>query len=259
MNNEHPIKALLVVTLTALVCSILVTVAAVTLKPIQKAYQNLERNRAIVAVSGLADKYAELSDREIVSLFQSLDARIIDLETGKFDNHFNPDTFDSWQTNNDSKLMTAIPTEQDSAKLGHRPRLMTVYFVNQADQLQRMILPIYGQGMWSTIYGYIAIEADLTTIADIIFYQQKETAGIGDKILHPSWQASWQGRKIYDKQLNLQIAGGQIKTSESSEHHIDAISGATVTVDSVKNMVRYWFGNHGYAKFLRALDAEVNS
>ena len=258
MNNDHPIKALLVVTLTALVCSILVTVAAVTLKPIQKAYQNLERNRAIVAVSGLSEKTADLSDREVVSLFQSLEATIIDLESGKFDNNFNPDTFDSWQSNNDPELITLIPSEQDSAKLGQRPRLITVYFVNQADQFQRLILPIYGQGMWSTIYGYIALEADLTTIADITFYQQKETAGIGDKILNPNWQASWQGRKIYDAQLNLQIGGAQVKTSESSVHQIDAISGATVTVDSVKNMVRYWFGNQGYAKFLHAYRAEVN-
>ena len=259
MNNDHPFKALLVVTLTALVCSILVTVAAGTLKPIQNAYQTLERNRAIVAVRGLNEKSADLSDREVVNLFQTLDARIVDLESGQFDNQFNPDTFDSWQTNIDTELMTAIPTAEDSAKLGQRPRLITVYFVNQTDQLQRLILPVYGQGMWSTIYGYIALEADLSTIADITFYQQKETAGIGDKILNPIWQASWQGRKIYDEQLNLQIAGGQVKTSESSVHHIDAISGATVTVDSVKNMVRYWFGSHGYSKFLHALQAEVNS
>ena len=258
MNNDNPIKALLVVTVTALVCSVMVTVAAVTLQPRQKAYENLERNRAIVAVSGLSDNLKPLTDREIVNLFQKIEARIIDLEAGEFDTNYNPTTFDSWQADNNPELSTAIPIEQDLAKLGQRSRLKTVYLVKESDQLKRMILPIYGQGMWSKISAFIALDADLNGIADITFYEQKETAGIGDKILNPDWQASWQGRKLYDAQNILQLGNGQSKTSQPSDHQIDAISGATVTVNAVKNIVRYWFGPHGYAKFLHAYRQEVN-
>ena len=258
MNNDSPIKALLVVTATALVCSILVTVAAVTLQPIQKAYQNLERNRAIVVISGLTHNVKQLSDREIVNLFQAIEAKIVDLDLGRFDTNYNPDTFDTWQSANIPELSIAIPIEQDLAKLGRRSRLITLYLVNESDKLKRIILPIHGQGMWSKIYGFIALEPDLNTIADITFYQQKETAGIGDKILSPDWQASWKGRKIYDENHIMQLGSGSIKTAQTSVHQIDTITGATVTVDSVKNLVRYWFGTHGYARFLNAYLKKVN-
>ena len=258
MNNDSPIKALLVVTLTALLCSILVTVAAVTLKPIQKAYQNLERNRAIVQVSGLSADAKPLSDKEVVKLFQTLEARIVNLDTGTFDARFNPDTFASWQVDNDTELSTEIPAQLDVAQLGRRSQLVTIYLVNESDQLKRMILPIYGQGMWSKINAFIALDSDLNGIADITIYQQKETAGIGDKILNPDWQASWKGRKLYDEQGIFQLGVGLIKTPQSSVHQIDAISGATVTVNAVKNIVVYWFGPHGYARFLKTYRKGVN-
>lgn len=252
MNNDSPSKALLVVTLTALFCSILVTVTAVTLKPMQKVYQNLERNRAIVQVSGLTADVKLLSDREVAQLFQSLEARIVDLDSGTFDARFNPDTFASWQVDNDPELSTEIPSQLDVAQLGRRSQLVTIYLVNEADQLKRMILPIYGQGMWSKISAFIALDRDLNSIADITFYQQKETAGIGDKILNPDWQDSWKGRKLYDQQGTLQLGIGLSQTPRPAVHQIDAISGATVTVNAIKNIVAYWFGAHGYARFLNA-------
>ncbi len=252
MNNDSPLKAILVVTITALVCSVLVTVTVVLLKPIKQAYQHLERNQAIVQVSGLAEDTKKLTDKEIVNLYQQLEPRIVDLRTGQYDKQYNPDTFDTFAAANDSQFNVTIPNQYDIAQLGSRSQLITVYLVEEGGQLQRMLLPISGQGMWAKIYGYIALQADLNTIADITFYEQTETAGIGDQILDPGWQASWQGKQIY-------AAGKLMFASDGSEpgknelidkHQIDAISGATVTVDAVKNTVRYWFGEHGYARFL---------
>jgi Na+-transporting NADH:ubiquinone oxidoreductase subunit C len=235
---------------------VLVTVTAVHLKPLQKAYQNLERNRAIVAVSGLTSDLNQLSDREVINLFQSIEARIIELDTGKFDTTYSPDTFETWLLDNDVEFSIEIPMENDLAKLARRSRLITIYLVkdaNDAEALKRMIFPIYGQGMWSKISGFIALEYDLNSIADITFYQQGETAGIGDKILSPDWQSSWQGRKLYDETNTLKIGPRLTKKNQSEPdavYQFDAISGATVTVDSVKNLVRYWFGSHGYETFL---------
>ena len=256
MNNESPIKALIVVIATALVCSILVTVAAVTLQPIQRAYQDLERNRYLVGISGLTDGVEELSDRDIVSRFQALEARIVDLDRGDYDQRYNPATFDTWQADDDAQLSIAIPAAADLAKLSRRSRLVTVYLVKDNGDLKRMILPIYGQGMWSTLYGFIALEADLNTIADITFYEQAETPGIGDQILRPDWQARWQGRKLYDEAgtLRFRIGGGTADpTTLEAVYQVDALTGATVTVDAVANMVRYWFGPHGFAPFLESI------
>mgnify|MGYP003381525466 CR=1 FL=1 len=261
MNNDSPIKALIVVTATALLCSILVTVAAVTLHPIQRAYQDLERNRFLVGISGLTDAVAELPDRDVISLYQKLEARIVNLDTGSFDDTYNPDTFDTWKTAADPVLSIAIPAELDGAKLSRRSRLVTVFLVRDGDKLQRMMLPIYGQGMWSTIYGYIALEADLNTIADITFFEQAETAGIGDKFLRPAWLASWRGRKLYDETgtLRFQIGGRAVDpASSAARYQVDGISGATVTIDALMRMVTYWFGTHGFAPFLDSYRSEVD-
>lgn len=259
MNNDSPVRALIVVISTALVCSIMVTVAVVTLQPIQQAYQDLERNRYLVGISGLTDGVEELSDREVVSRFQALDARIVDLDRGDYDERYNPATFDTWQAAADAEFSIAIPAAADLAKLSRRSRLVTVYLVNENADLKRMLLPIYGEGMWSTVYGFIALEADLNTIADITFYKHGETAGIGDRILNPEWQASWRGRKLYDEAgiLRFGVRGGTPgSTTLDAIHEIDALTGATVTVDAVANLVSYWFGPHGFAPFLESVRKE---
>jgi Na+-transporting NADH:ubiquinone oxidoreductase subunit C len=262
MDNESPLKAILVVTATALVCSVLVTVTAVTLQPIQRAYQDLERIRFIVAISGVADAVDELSDLEVIGAFQDLDARIVDLDQGIFDTSFDADTFDTRNLTTDPQLSVAIPAEQDVARLGRRSSLVTVYLVRDDADLQRMILPVYGQGMWSTIYLLIAIEIDINTIAEFSFYDQVETPGIGDRILQPDWQARWRGRKLYDQQntLRFSIARGVVSPDGlEAVYTVDGLTGATVTTDGVQNLIRYWFGPHGYAMFLSGFSTAGDS
>ena len=262
MDNDNPIKAILVVMLTALVCSVLVTLTAVKWQPIQQAYQNLDRNRALVEISGLIHETEQLTNSEVISLLQKIEARVVNLGTGETDLSHNPKTFDGWLADNNPELSEEIPTELDLAKLKHRSRLVNAYLIIDSEngQLKRLVLPIYGKGMWSKIFGFIAVENDLNTIAGITFYQQTETAGIGDKILDPNWQKSWRGRKLFDENNTL-LHGGDLNRISPSElgalHQIDAISGATVTVDAVKDMVRYWFGPHGYINFLVAFHKEL--
>ena len=258
MDNESPLKAIIVVTATALVCSVLVTVAAVTLQPIQRVHQNLERNRHIVRISGLMDPAEELSDWEIIATFQDLDARLVDLDQGVFDETFNPDTFDIRKAAGDPEFSVTIPADQDVAGLKRRSRLMTVYLVRDGDALQRIILPVYGQGMWSTIYGFLALESDLNTIADMTFYEQEETAGIGDQILRPDWLARWRGKRLYDEQgvVRFRIADGSVDPgSPDAAYQVDALTGATATTDGVTNLMRYWLGPHGFANFLEKFSA----
>ena len=258
MDNESPLKAIIVVTATALVCSVLVTVAAVTLQPIQRVHQNLERNRHIVRISGLMDPAEELSDWEIIATFQDLDARLVDLDQGVFDETFNPDTFDIRKAAGDPEFSVTIPADQDVAGLKQRSRLMTVYLVRDGDDLHRIILPVYGPGMWSTIYGFLALESDLNTIVDMSFYEQEETAGIGDQILRPDWLARWRGKRLYDEQgaVRFRIADGSVDPgSPDAAYQVDALTGASVTAGGVTNLIRYWLGPHGFANFLEKFSA----
>jgi len=253
MNNDSTFKALLVVGLTALICSVVVTTTAVTLQPIQRAYQDLERNRVLVGIAGLADSAAELSDRQVVSLFQELDARVVNLDTGRYDDSTGAAELDDAAAAADPETSVAIPPDQDVAALGRRARRVVIYVVPRADGIERMILPVYGQGMWSTLYGFIALDADLNTIAGITFYEQAETAGIGDQILRADWQAAWTGKQLYDASgaLRFRVSNQAVDPqSPEANYHVDAISGATVTTDAVSNLVTYWLGEHGFQPFI---------
>ena len=266
MNNDSTLKALLVVVLTALTCSVVVTTTAVTLKPIQRAYQDLERNRVLVGIAGLAEQATTLPDRQVVSLFQELEARVVDLDAGTFDDNISADDLDSLAAASDPERSVAIPPNQDVASLGRRARRVAIYVVPRADGIERMVLPVYGQGMWSTLYGFIALDSDLNTIAGITFYEQAETAGIGDQILRADWQARWVGRKLYDAggTLRFRVSNQTVDPqSPEADYHVDAISGATVTTDAVSNLVTYWLGEHGFQPFIDSLrertDTDVQS
>lgn len=258
MNNDSPQKALLMIFVTALACSILVSVAAISLRPIQLTHKLLERARNVIQLTGLvsAEQYDELSDEDLLVLYGQLDRRIVNIDEQTFAADINPDTFDQRKAANDAERSVDIPAEFDVASLGHRSRYAMVYMVWQEDQLQRIILPIHGQGMWSTIYGYIALASDLNTIEGVSFYEQAETPGLGDQILRPQWQAQWQGRKLLDTtgKLRFRISTGSVEPgSSAATHEVDALSGATVTANGVSSLVAYWFGDHGFQPFLQQL------
>ncbi len=185
MGKNSPLKALLVVLAVSLTCSVLVSTASISLKPIQLLNQKVERSRHIVALTGLVPADKALSNEEILQAVEQLDVRVINIDTGEFDNSIDPEQFDARAVVNDPELSVAIPAADDLARLGRRAQHAIVYLVWEEDELKRVIVPIHGQGMWSTLYGFLALEADLNTIAAVTFYEQAETAGLGDQITRP--------------------------------------------------------------------------
>jgi Na+-transporting NADH:ubiquinone oxidoreductase subunit C len=255
MNNDTPQKAILVVLLTALVCSSLVSAAVVVLRPIQLNNQMLDRSRNIMQLTGLLPADKTIEDDDMLELYKSLDLRIIDIDAAEYDEEIDPNVFSERQAVNDPDMSTAIPFSQDQAKLGRRSRFAPVYMVWNEDGLERVILPVRGSGMWSMLYGYIALEPDLNTISGMAFYEQNETPGLGDQITHAHWLEQWQGRQVYDNQGNprFRINEGVVEPgSPRAEFEVDALTGATVTANAVTSLIHYWFGPHGYQPFLLA-------
>jgi len=255
-RKESPLKALIVVLAVSLACSILVSTAAITLKPIQLLNQKVERSRHIVALTGLVPAGKALSNEEILQAVERLDVRAINIDSGEFDDSIDPEQFNVRSAINNPDLSVAIPAADDLARLGRRAQHAIVYLVWEGDELKRVILPVYGQGMWSTLYGYLAIEPDLNTIAAVTFYEQAETAGLGDQITRPDWQAKWKGRQLFNNQgeVAFRVAAGSVQEgSVAARNQVDAMSGATVTGDSVTRLIEYWFGPNGYQAFLNNL------
>jgi Na+-transporting NADH:ubiquinone oxidoreductase subunit C len=247
-------RILLVALGVALVCSLMVSTAVELLRPVQLAFKAIDRNRVIVKAAGLVSTKEHLSDREIVDRFQELEVRVVDLAAGRFTDAVDALSYDQRAAAQDPQLSAPIEPSQDLAGLGHRARYALVYLLMDGQSIRRLVVPVHGQGMWSTIYGYVALEGDLTTVADIVFFEHGETAGIGDQIEGPRWRGSWQGKQIYDQTGQPALAASSAASGSAPEHHrVDAIAGATVTVDGVMNTVRYWFGGDGFGPFLRQL------
>ncbi len=256
MNTDKPGTALLIVVMVALVCSVLVSVSTVGLRPLQERNALIERSRNIVALSGLVEPGVALSGDEVLAAVAQMEVRIVNIDTGEFYDGLDPEEFNPRRAVLDPELGVGIPADQDLAQLGRRSRFEIVYIAYKGDEIHRVILPVVGQGMWSTLYGYIALENDFSTIADVTFYEQAETAGIGDKIADPNWLAIWRGRALFgsDDSYRFRVAGGPVDPgSAAAAHEVDGISGATVTASAVSRLVQYWFGPHGYAPFIENL------
>ena len=178
---------------------------------------------------------------------------------------------DQWKAAKDPLLSTPIPAADDIAGIKRKPKYAKVYLVKDNGILKTLILPVNGYGLWSTMFGFIAVEADGETVVGLNLYDQAETPGLGGEVVNPKWKALWSGKKIYNfsgKELhenNLTEKGQTIDIGEvalglvkggvepgkaGAEYQVDALAGATLTSRGVSNLIQYWMGREGYAIYL---------
>jgi Na+-transporting NADH:ubiquinone oxidoreductase subunit C len=256
MRKESPLRALLTVLVTAVICSTIVSGSVVLLRPIQLNNKLLERSNNILQLTGLLPTGGKVEKKTLLDVFKRLDARVVNIDEMALDTEFDPYTFDGRKAAADPELSVAIPAGEDRAGLGRRSRFETLYLVWKDGALDRAVLPIRGAGMWSMLYGYIALESDFNTIAGVVFYEQSETPGLGDQIATPHWQAKWVGKKLYDQTgaMLFRVAEGPVTAgSPAADYQVDALTGATVTANAVTALLQYWFGPNGYGPLLDRL------
>ena len=236
-----------------LVCAIFVAGSAVSLKERQAENVILDRQKKVLIVAGLIENGASPSAETIRNLFQTnIKGRIVDLKTGKYgpDN----DTFDQRKASTDPTLSEAVPA--NPAQVQRVPNQAMVYHKIKNGKIDRIILPIEGKGLWSTLYGYLALAPDTNTVKGIIFYEHAETPGLGGEIENPLWTGLWPGKKIFDvdqngsvtKKLKIEVKKGL--ATPGDEYGIDGLSGATITARGVTHLVHFWMGDRGFGPYL---------
>ena len=248
-KREGVTRTLLVAFVVSLVCSSLVASAAVVLKPLQEANAQLDARKNVLDVAGVLDL-----SRDINEQFGAIDTRVVDLETGAYRQDVDPDAFDPHEARKHPERSVAVPAAIDVARVGRRAEHALVYLVRDGDSVTRIILPVFGYGLWSTMYGFLALEPDGNTVADIVFYSHAETAGIGDFVSKPKWRSLWLGKRAFDEegQLLLRVVKGRVSPDDPlADYHVDGVSGATLTGNGVTNLIQYWLGPHGYGPYLR--------
>lgn len=122
---------------------------------------------------------------------------------------------------------------KNPADIGNASDLLPVYKRVKDGVIEAWCIPVSGKGLWSTIYGYLALENDLKTIKGITFYKHGETPGMGAEVEKAWFQNNFVGKKILDKNNELKpirIKKGKVIPGEpNADHLVDGISGATMT------------------------------
>lgn len=252
-------RTLIITLVISAICAVLVVAASSLLKPRQLAWLAIEMNRSIVAA--MAPTFVtgdELTPAEVVERFSQLEVELIDLETGMPSSAVDPLRFNFFAAADMPELLYEIPPAQDIAGLVQRPRIAPVYRLYEGANLLRVGLPIYGPGMWSTITGFIVLEDDYNTIANIYFYQHGETPGIGDQIESPEWRKQWVGKKARNNKDEFKFQQRKsAQSNETEEYQIDGISGATATSVAVITLAQYWLCDDGYGRYLARQREEI--
>ena len=199
-----------------------------------------------------------LEGADIGEIFNSkIKAKLVDLETGEPTDKFDPLKFDQKKAAKDANLGVAIPSDKDIAGIKRRSKYAVVYEVLSPEGgLEQVVLPVHGKGLWSTMYGFLAINADSTTIQGIGYYQHGETPGLGGEVDNPRWKAIWKGKKLFNEQwdLTLEVIKGAVDSSrDDAKYKIDGLAGATLTTRGVDLMIKYWLGPEGFEKFLQSM------
>ena len=97
--------------------------------------------------------------------------------------------------------------------------------------IESLVLPIEGYGLWKFLYGFIAIEDDLNTVRGITFYEHGETPGLGGEVDNPRWKARWVGQKVFgdDGEPKIEVIKGFAPPPAEAPYEVDGLSGATIT------------------------------
>ena len=256
-NKESTVRTLTVAVLVCLVCSVFVAGAAVALKPTQAENRQLDKQRSILAIAGLAEP--GMNAKQVKALFgERIQAKVVDLQNGTFTDAQNPATFDPLKAAKDPELSKSLSGEEDIASIKRREQFTTVYMVEQGGELQTLILPVRGYGLWSTLHGFIAVKGDLNTVVGMGFYQHGETPGLGGEVDNPKWKGQWPGKTLFDEdgKLAVQVVkGGVDPQSPQATHQVDALAGATLTSNGVDHLLKFWLGQNGFGPFIANLRA----
>ncbi|HSP59248.1 MAG TPA: Na(+)-translocating NADH-quinone reductase subunit C [Halomonas sp.] len=256
-QSNNSIKKILTVALAlCIVCSIIVSTAAVALRERQQTNQELDRKTNILNVAKLYEPGMDVEEE----FAEQITARVVSLEDGSYSDEYDADSYDGFEYRRDPDTSRGLSGNEDPAGLARVEAHAAVYLVGDQDDPEQIILPIRGQGLWGLMRGFLSVEGDGNTIVGITYYEHSETPGLGAEVNNPRWQAQWEGKEVFDEEGDLVPAIRLAKGGADGANEVDALSGATLTSNGVTNMLAFWLSPEGFgdylAKFRDGVDRE---
>lgn len=251
MAKESTARTLTVAFVICVVCSLLVAVPTVALKPLQQEQKLLDKQKAVLAAAQMVDAGAR--KKEIQTAFASLDVRLVNLETGEFVDG-DARTFDLASTLKSDKTSRALTSEEDVASIKRRESVAPVYMKrDEQGGLQTLVIPVRGYGLWSTLYGFLALKGDANTVQGLVFYQHAETPGLGGEVDNPKWRDLWKGKQVLNAEgdVAITVVKGNVEDADPHAiHKVDGLAGATLTARGVDALIKFWLSDQGFGPFL---------
>jgi len=265
--NKDSIQNVIVIALVVcLFCAIVVAGSAVALKERRVENKALDKSKNVLVAAGLFEEGVTKVE-DINTLFARFEPRVVDLRTKQLLSEAEVATveqqleisfldYDQRKAAKDPALSSALTDLEDIASINRREHYSLIYLLRSESGIDRIVLPVHGYGLWSTLYGFLALEADGNTVSGITFYEHAETAGLGGEVDNPAWKAKWPGKQIYADHGGVAmrvIKGAVDRNAAESVHQVDGLSGATLTSNGVSNMIAYWLGDDGYGPVLGSI------
>lgn len=244
MHADSMKKTYFVATLLCIVCSVLVSVSAVKLKPFQEENKAFDIKKKLLVASGLVG--SDATKPQVYKAYEKIKPLWVELSSGE--------VFSDEPTNE----VVAIPSEKDIAGIRTTSKYAKIFLVQDGIEVTHVVFPVYGKGLWSTMYGFLALTPDFKEVKGMGFYDHGETPGLGGEIENPKWLKSWIGKKAYDQDFNplLAVIKGKVDlTRPESSSQIDGLAGATLTAVGVDRLVKFWLGESGFKKFVETFKA----
>jgi Na+-transporting NADH:ubiquinone oxidoreductase subunit C len=236
-------KTVGIVVAVCLVCSIVVSGAAVGLRELQNINAAKDKQSKILEAAGI-ETTAECN--VLCTFDKFVEVKYVELSTGQYVEV--AEDFDMYKAANKEEY--TVKVENSNVGFQRRSSVASVYLVKETNgKVSRVVLPVHGSGLWDLMYGFLAIDADGNTVREMVYYQHKETPGLGAEILNPAWKAKWDGKKLFkDGQVAIDV---QKNANPNNEYAVDALSGATLTSNGVENTLHYWLGENGFGPYLK--------
>jgi len=220
------------------VCVVISAALAMTansLKPIQDEAAEFDRQKNVMMAAGLVQADDTRTVAELKKLYvDRVKEVVVNTKTGEV------------LEGKSSKDAAQLNKEADAADKADKTAASRFRVVattlGDGGKLETVVLPISGKGLWSTIYGYLALEGDLEHVRGVTFYKHGETPGLGGECENPVWCAQWKGKSIRDEQkklVGIQVKKGKVDPSIPVEkaHKVDGLSGSTITSDGISRFV----------------------
>ena len=197
------------------------------LKPQQDANVALDKKKQILNALNIRDLSNEVADKtykEVVEADEIIDVQGHVLNVGK-----------------PGGEQAGFKLESKDYKAGR-----LALYVCKVNGQRKYVIPVYGMGLWGPISGYIALNEDKATVYGVYFNHESETAGLGAEIKdNAAWQAKFQGKKLFAGGNDKAIALGVEKKVDDPATQVDAVTGATLTSNGVRDML-----HEGLSKYL---------